>query len=342
MDIQRRVVQGGRGLSGLMDMIPGYRGYKEKEVRRDADKLLRDRIAAGVADEVRRLNALKLELVNRGQIMALPDFERATTKLQRFGDQVRTASYGYAPLFSAISIDEAALQALYDYDLALEGGVQRLTEQRAALESALGSDGQAAQVQALAKLADDLNEQFSRRAQTILEGKPAPGPNPLSVLAPPEKQDPKAQQLINLRMGEAVSFEGTDYAIAGRTVLDTGGRPLVAYKLDGSKDETWLLTWDGGNRAAVVAPQAAPDASAGETLTQNDRSFSKVLAGGATASVEGPSGKQGGQRVQFQIYEAEAPEGTQTLWVVEWPDQTRAYGGKRIGSDEIELWTKTR
>src|SRR5262245_31886714 len=91
LDIQQRVLQGDRG--SLMDRIPGYRGYKEKELRREADKLLRDRVADAVAGEVRQLNALKLDLTNRGQLMLLPEFERITLKLQRFADQVRTASY---------------------------------------------------------------------------------------------------------------------------------------------------------------------------------------------------------------------------------------------------------
>src|SRR5437868_3978253 len=141
-----------------MDRIPGYRGYRDKELRREADKFLRTRIADAVAGEVRQLNALKLDLTNRGQLMLLPDFERSTLKLQRFADQVRTASYGYAGLFDAARVEEPALNALYDFDLALEAGTERLAQQREALAAAIEKgEGVREAIRALGQFGDDLN-----------------------------------------------------------------------------------------------------------------------------------------------------------------------------------------
>src|SRR5207249_2091558 len=115
-----------------------------------------------------------------GQLMALPDFEHATLKLQRFADRVRTASYGYAGLFDAVRVEEPQLDALYDFDLALEAGVGRLAQEREALGASVDKgEGVAEALKALSQLADDLNAQFDRRQQTILEGEPPPGPNPL-------------------------------------------------------------------------------------------------------------------------------------------------------------------
>jgi hypothetical protein len=338
LDIQRRVLQGDRG--SLMDRIPGYRGYKDKELRREADKLLRTRIADAVASEVRQLNALKLELTNRGQLMLLSDFERATTKLQRFADQVRTASYGYAGLFDAVRVEEPELNALYDFDLALEAGTERLAQQRAALAAAIDKgEGVREAIRALAQLGDDFNAQFERRRQVILEGKPSPGPNPLDVLAPPEKMHPKAQQLINLRLGDAVSYAGKDYTVDGRVVFSGRDRPTVNYLLGGGDAETWLLAGEGGNRLAVLHPHTAPEGALGDTLTLEGESFRAAGAGSASVQVEVQSGRRGGQNVGWRQFET---EGGRLLWVEDWADGRRAFLGERVTPEELELWTKAR
>jgi hypothetical protein len=321
-----------------MDRIPGYRGYKDKELRREADRLLRTRIADAVAGEVRQLNALKLELTNRGQLMLLPDFERAALKLQRFADQVRTAAYGYAGLFDAVRVEEPALSALYDFDLALEAGTERLASAREALAAAIGKgEGVREAIAALGQLGDDLNAQFERRRQTILEGKPAPGPNPLDVLAPPEKMHPKAQQLINLRLGDAVSYAGTDYTVDGRLVFSGRDRPTVTYLLGGGTGETWLLAGDGGNQVAVLHPQAAPEGALGETLTLDGENFRSAAEGSASVQVEGQSGRRGGQNIAWRRYET---EGGKILWLEDWADGRHAYLGERVQPEELELWTR--
>ena len=53
MDMREVVAGGMSGLEKLINKIPGYHGYKEKEMRRDADKLLRDHIY-GVLTEQRQ------------------------------------------------------------------------------------------------------------------------------------------------------------------------------------------------------------------------------------------------------------------------------------------------
>jgi hypothetical protein len=322
-----------------MDRIPGYRGYKEKELRREADKLLRDRIAAGVAEEVRRLSGLKLELTNRGQLMALPDFERATTKLQRFADQVRTASYGYAGLFDAVKVEEGELNALYEYDLALEAGVGRLAQQRESLSAAIDQgEGTNEAIRALSQLADDLNSQFGRRQQTILEGKPVPGPSPLDVLAPPEKTHPKAQQLINLKLKDAISYAGGDYTVDGKIVFSTRERPIVTYRLNGGQGENWLWAGDGGNRLAFLQPRDLPAGEVGDKVTVDGTELALAAEGSANAQVEGQSGKRGGS-VQFRRYEG---ANDRLLWVEDWGDGRRAYFGDLLLPEEVELWTSAR
>jgi len=104
------------GLERVAAKIPGYKGYKEKELRREADKLLRTEMAGKFDDQRKRLNELQVQLVSQGKIEFVDDLGRAVTKLQLLIDRITTASYGYAGLFDAVKVKEDQLDALYEFD----------------------------------------------------------------------------------------------------------------------------------------------------------------------------------------------------------------------------------
>jgi hypothetical protein len=113
----RRSVEGERdGLEGLFSKIPGYRGYKQKENRRAADKLLREHVAGQLDEQRRRLVELQRDMLEGGGLLMLDDMERAVTKVQKLADKIRTASYGYAGLFDAVKVEEQDLDTLYVFD----------------------------------------------------------------------------------------------------------------------------------------------------------------------------------------------------------------------------------
>jgi hypothetical protein len=338
VDIRERVLRG--GTSGLMSRIPGYAGYKQKELRREADKRLRLLLADAVAAEVRQLNSLKLDLTNRGQLLLLPELERATGKLQRFADTVRTASYGYAGLFDAVRVDEAALDALYAFDLALEGSIERLAEFRQVLAQAIErGEGVTEAIRALSNYADELNTQFGRRQETILAATPPPGPNPLDVLLPPTAMHPRAQQLINLRLQDAVTYQGVDYLVTGRIVFTGEQRPVVRYRLEGGKDQAWLWVGDGGNALALLQPVTVPEAPLGETLEVNGQRYQRTYADRPNATVEGASGRQSEAAVPVYGYRA---SDNGLLWIEDWSSGRQAFAGPAVAHEDLDAWTKAR
>ena len=52
--------------------------------------------------------------------------ERCATKMQILADSIRTASYGYAPLFDDVRVKEEELDALAQFDEGLAAGVERI------------------------------------------------------------------------------------------------------------------------------------------------------------------------------------------------------------------------
>ena len=170
MDDLTEKVQSAQGkLEELAKRIPGFAGYKQKEQRREADKLLRLHVARQFEEQLRRLNELQFTLTSRGQLMPVMTLERASIKLQLLIDRLKNASYGYAGLFDAIKVDEAALDRLYDFDQQTLQGVGQVAELLGKLEDVIHSEAPiATDAGALVSLVQELNDTYSHRQDVIL------------------------------------------------------------------------------------------------------------------------------------------------------------------------------
>lgn len=169
-DLRETVQASLGGLEGLMAKIPGYKGYKQKELRREADKLLRMQIAGKLGDQRKRMTGLQNKLVSQAQIEFLDDMERAILKLQLLIDRVSTASYGYAGLFDAVKVKEEQLDALYEYDNEMLATVDDVAAGIDRVASAISArEGIADAVEALAETIDQANTSFDHRHEAILQ-----------------------------------------------------------------------------------------------------------------------------------------------------------------------------
>ena len=157
------------GIEKLAAKIPGYKGYKEKELRREADKLLREHIAVRMRTVKKGLTSLQQDMVSAGKYDLLDEAESAATQLQTFIDRIRTATYGYGGLFDAVRIKEDDLDRVYQFDDALmayadriEGAVSRARE---------GLEGEEARslVLMIRDLTREANATFDER-QDVLRG----------------------------------------------------------------------------------------------------------------------------------------------------------------------------
>ncbi|MGB9879133.1 MAG: hypothetical protein ACPLRM_00100, partial [Anaerolineae bacterium] len=125
-DLVQRI-QGARNkLEEMVKEVPGYKGYKDKEVRREADKLVRLQVARGFEEQMRRLYRVEAQLASTGRLGMLMVLDRALMRLQFLIDRLKTASYGYAGLFDAVKVKEAELDALYNYDAAMLDSVAKV------------------------------------------------------------------------------------------------------------------------------------------------------------------------------------------------------------------------
>jgi outer membrane lipopolysaccharide assembly protein LptE/RlpB len=154
----------------LLKGLPGISGYVERELRRDADKRLRDVIANQLDEQRQAILSLQKRLLSSGGLTWLDDIDGAVQKLQLLIDRVRTASYGYAGLFNAVRIREEQLNALHSFDVALAGRVVAVENAVQALSTAVANKADVlAACEQLTNLLDELNHLFGKRQEAVLD-----------------------------------------------------------------------------------------------------------------------------------------------------------------------------
>jgi len=171
MDFRDKIEESLGGLENLTRKIPGYSGYKDKEMRREADRLLREQIAKVFGDEVQRLISMQGDLVSGGKLELLEQataLEDAVRRLQTFVDRIKRAAQGYAGFFDAVKVKEEELDALYEFDNNLLAQVDivksAVDDVRAAIDS---GEGLPVAISAVKRIAGDINYLFSQRESVI-------------------------------------------------------------------------------------------------------------------------------------------------------------------------------
>lgn len=168
-DLRKRIEGAYNKLEEMAKDLPGYKGYKDKEVRRQADKLIRMKVARGFEEQRRRLNSIAMQLADAGRLRVLLTVDRSLMRLQFLIDRLKTASYGYAGLFDAIKVKEAELDALYEYDAALLDDVEKVRMLIDAVDAAEDDDQVTKAGNELLAALEEINETFSKRQDVILE-----------------------------------------------------------------------------------------------------------------------------------------------------------------------------
>lgn len=163
-------------LERLFKGLPGIAGYVDKELRRDADKQLRELIATQLNEQKQHLVVLQKQLLSSGGLRGLAEMEQLIQKVQTLTDRIRTASYGYAGLFDAVKIGEAQLMALHQFDTKLATEVAKISEGVARLQTAV-TNKEALQpvIQEVSGAVVAMDTLFQRRREAIVDPDLLPG-----------------------------------------------------------------------------------------------------------------------------------------------------------------------
>lgn len=119
--------------------LPGFRGYLEKEYRRESDALQRTWLADRLQRGKRGLDDLARRLTEAGQLDQLGEIERFRRRLETLLARIRGAMQGYSGFFDLVRVDAGVLDQLYEHDLSLMEQVAKLGDAIEGL-SAVGTD----------------------------------------------------------------------------------------------------------------------------------------------------------------------------------------------------------
>ncbi len=151
-------------LERLTELIPGVKGYRDREGRRETDRRLREHLATRLEEARDALNSLRARVGDEEALGALDAVGRLDRALQKCAASLRYADQGYSGLFDQVRIGTRELDRLYAFDELLLDGVDALVE-RVHAAAAHGAD--AATLEEIVRSAERLARVIDRRPEVF-------------------------------------------------------------------------------------------------------------------------------------------------------------------------------
>jgi hypothetical protein len=151
--------------------IPGFRGYKEKELRRESDRLIRNHLHLKLSNDQSDLKEISQKLADRRYFDVMVDMDRLLAKMDRVSEKVNHASYGYSGFFDAVKVKEDSLDRMIDFDTKLVDNVNALSTEIVAFKADLAAGNTSnlkARVGAVTDKLEALEGTFDSRQEVIL------------------------------------------------------------------------------------------------------------------------------------------------------------------------------
>jgi len=153
--------------------VPGFKGYKEKELRRESDRLVRDTI-------VKRLNKARDDAKEVFQALSEQKITEVMTRMDRLVmvfdrvvEKVNHASYSYAGFFNVVKVKEDKLSKMIAFDSGLVGYADAVYEQTRAFKKEVSEgkfENSLEQIRMIGESLGSLEDAFDSRKEAIMEG----------------------------------------------------------------------------------------------------------------------------------------------------------------------------
>ena len=151
--------------------LPGFRGYKEKELRRESDKLIRNNLTLKLSKGKDNVRSIAQKISDKRYLDVLPDIDRLTAKMDRITEKVNHASYGYSGFYDIVKIKEDNLDKMINFDNQLLDEVNALTISIEELKAQLLSNNFSNlkdKIQAITGKFELLEDTFDKREEVII------------------------------------------------------------------------------------------------------------------------------------------------------------------------------
>ena len=108
--------------------LPGFKGYKEKELRRGSDRLIRDHLYQRLMEARKDMKEVFQMLSDSHLHEVLTEMDRFLARFDRISEKINHASYGYAGFFNIVKVEEDKLDKMIEFDTNLLGEVEKIVE----------------------------------------------------------------------------------------------------------------------------------------------------------------------------------------------------------------------
>jgi hypothetical protein len=156
-------------LESILHKIPGFRGYLDKENRRESDALQRQWLADRLQRSKRALDDHTRTLADSGQLALLPRYDRLRGRIDKLIGRIKGGMQGYSGVFDLVRVDEALLDRVYEYDVILIERVENVAATVEKLPRTTAESEAAALVGSLSGEIDELERAWDRR-EDLLKG----------------------------------------------------------------------------------------------------------------------------------------------------------------------------
>lgn len=153
-------------LERLGEKIPGFRGFQDRQLRRQVDKLQREHLAQEVSRMKVAVRGKARSYTDAGQIGLLHLFDRLDRKLDGLAQAIRFTDYGVSGIFDVVKFREEELDKLYQFDLSLLDDLSHLSGDLGAVPLPGQGDARDGLEQAVSRL-ELLEEKWSGRKNVI-------------------------------------------------------------------------------------------------------------------------------------------------------------------------------
>jgi len=158
----------------ILAQLPGFRGYKEKELRRESDRLIRNSIYQRLMEARKDLKEIFQRLSDSRVHEVLQDMDRFVMRFDRVAEKINHASYGYAGFFNIVKVEEEKLDRMIEFDNGLMDDADKIVELTNAFKKEVVRqkfEKVREHIQNLSDTLETLEETFEGRQEIILGGK---------------------------------------------------------------------------------------------------------------------------------------------------------------------------
>lgn len=331
-----------RALNRVLNAVPGYAGYRDKESRRDADRRVRDRLFAELNLRAERVERVAAKLADARKLSAVGGVNAFAGDIRHLANRINTATYGYGGIFGDRDVNAAVLDQLRLFDESLFAGLEQLDRSIEVVEAA-GDEGRSDAVDMGRSSVSSITARLELRNQVVDSATPATPEqmsNVLAVLQTPEERQaaitPPAA--YNLHDRDALAVMGDNYVVDAKIDIESASEMFRLFRVDVAPD-TWLFVPKRPGTAFALVTKSNAVYTPGPPPTIGQDGYTAESGGTGSGEVVGAGGETGKRPVAYTLLRG-ATDPQQRAVVLQWSGEQHVYLGRDVHPDDVEIFGK--